>query len=137
MAERHALRELPQHLAVVRAMSQLHFQFDGPAEQRRSKRVIGFAPESVVEVIAGPPLVVSLLFSASPQPKSLQHSTMSIVTLASVLGVDYTGWLSREIERRGLRAPWRSSRCFGSARVFAEYLTKDAVLLTIEGATHA
>jgi hypothetical protein len=59
---------------------------------------------------------------------------MSVGTLASVLGVDFTAWLSRLIQRRGLAAPWRSSRRFGASRVSAEHLSRDAVLLTIEGA---
>jgi hypothetical protein len=137
MAEPHALRELPEHLAVVRALSRLEFEFafDPQAEPQRADRIMGFAPESVVEVVQGPPLVVALLFSASLRRPSLIRSTMSVVTLASVLGLDYTSWLSREIERKGLVTPWKSTRRFGSSRVSAEYLTKDAVLLTIEGAT--
>lgn len=135
MTEPQALPELPQHLAVVRALSEIEFEFrPGMPERRPPSRMVGFAPESVVEVVQGPPLVVSLLFSASVQRRSLIRSAMSVGTLASVLGVDYTAWLSGLIERRGLAGPWRASRRFGAMRVSAEHLTRDAVLLTIEGA---
>lgn len=134
MFEPRALPELPEHLAVVRALSELEFQFDMETRRRSAGRIRGFAPESVVEVIEGPPLVISLLFSASVQPKSVVRSAMSVSTLASVLGVDFTAWLSQQLEHRGLASPWRSTRLFGATRVSAEYLSRDAVLLTIEAA---
>ena len=137
MAEPYAVPGLPEHMAVVRALAQLEFEFDVEPEGRHADRIVGFAPESVVEVIEGPPLMVSLLFSASDQRKSLIRSTMSVVTLASVLGVDFTQWLSRQIEQRGLAAPWRSTRRFGWARVSAELMSRDAVLLVIEDAARA
>jgi hypothetical protein len=96
-------------------------------------RTLGFAPESVVEIVDGPPAAVSLLFSASTKPRSQAQSAVCIATLVSVLGVDFSGWLSRQIHGHGLASPWKSSRRFGRARVSAEYLTGDAVLLTIEG----
>lgn len=132
MFEPRALPELPQHLAVVRALSELDFQFDVATGHRSASRIRGFAPESVVEVIEGPPLVISLLFSVSGQPQSAVRSAVSVSTLASVLGVDFTTWLAQQLERRGVASPWRSTRRFGPTRVSAEYLSRDAVLLTIE-----
>lgn len=132
MAGSYGLRDLPEHLAVVRALIQLKYEFEDAPSGRPAGSMRGFAPDSVVEVVQGPPLTVALLFSASDQRSTVLHSTMSLVTLASVLGVDFTGWLSSEMARHGFAAPWRSSRRIGSRRVSAEYFSKDAVLLKIE-----
>lgn len=128
------LHDIPEHLALLRALSRLDFQFDRPAGRRSAQLVRGFAPESVVEVVEGPPLTVSLLFSASPDQPSLVCSTMSLVTLSRVLSIDFTDWLARQISRRGLGTPWAASRRFGTRQVAAELLGSDAILLTITAA---
>jgi hypothetical protein len=136
MSEPHLLRNMPAHLALVRELSRLDFEFDQRPEH--PYRIRGFAPDSVVEIAEGPPLHVTLLFSASTSQRSLIRSTMSLVALASVLGVDFTDWLAAEIRRNqagGSDEGWRTSRRFGRCRVHAEHLSSDAILLTVEAAS--
>lgn len=125
----------PPHRAVARALSQLDFTFEESALGWSSDQLRGFGPQSVVEVLRGPPMTVSLLFSASLEARILARSTICVITLASVLSIDFAGWLAREMRRNGLTNPWRTSQYFGHARVSAEFLTEDAVLLTIETAS--
>lgn len=133
MSEPHLLRNVPAHLALVRELSRLDFEFD--AQPELPYRIRGFAPDSVVEIAEGPPLHVTLLFSASTAKQSLVRSTMSLVALASVLGVDFTDWLATELRQNQPDATgdgWRRRRRFGRCRVQAEHLSCDAILLTIE-----
>lgn len=130
MSERHVLRDLPAHLALVRELARIEFEFDSPAD--RPYRIRGYAPGSVVEVIAGPPLGVTLLFSADDDRPSLVRSTLSLVTLASVLGVDFTDWLAGELRRRGRAACWRAARHFAAGVVRVEHVGRAAMVLHIE-----
>ncbi len=131
MADQPALRRVPRHSAVVRALSEASFDFEPEDCRGRDSHARGFASESVVEVVAGPPLEVTLLFSASERRSSVIRATRSVVALAAVMGIDYAGWLAREIKLRGLEQPWESKRAFGQADVSAIHLTGDAILLTI------
>jgi len=133
MSEPHVLRDLPAHLALVRELARLDFEFDtGPARLARRFVIRGFTADSVVEVNVGPPLSVTLLFSAEADQPSLIRSSLSLVALASVLRLDFTDWLASEIRRRGHAAQWRSSRRFAGGQVSAEHLGRDAMLLSIE-----
>ena len=135
MSEPHVLRDLPAHLALVRELARLDFEFDAqPARPARRFVIRGFTADSVVEVSAGPPLSVTLLFSAEADQHSLVRSTLSLITLASVLGVDFTDWLAGQLRRRGRAVPWRAGRRFATGHVRAEHLGRDAVVLTIEAA---
>lgn len=120
------------HHAVARALSQLNFKFDQALGNGSSERLRGFAKESVVEVVRGPPMTVALLFSASLDARPLARSAVCLVTVASVLGIDFAGWLAGELQLNGLVNPWKVSHVFGDAKVSAEHLSEDAVLLTIE-----
>jgi hypothetical protein len=95
--------------------------------------VVGFAPEGVIEYRTDPSFSISLLFSASRDRASMVRSTVQIVTLARLLQLDFTPWLSRQLQRRGLDAEWRTLHRIGDARVTAEHLGRGAVLLTVDG----
>jgi hypothetical protein len=125
--------------AVLQALSQLDFEFEDVHDSADSIRTRGFGPDTVVELDIGHRCTVSLLCSASSQAKALARSSVCIVTLSKVLGVDFTGWLSQEMSRLGASAPWIISRRFGKSNVSAELFTADAMLLTIDmprGALH-
>ena len=138
MHDRHSSSQSPpargagDHASVVRVFSELDYRFETGSGGDGDGRIVGFAPESVVEVIEGSPATVSLLFSASTDRTTVVRATMAIVALASVTGLDFTDWLAVQMSSRGLAAPWKASRRFNRRRVRAEHLVADAMLVTIE-----
>ena len=133
-SNRAAWETIPEHLAVIRALSALDYEFEGRPHAGTARRTRGYAADSVVEVTAGRSATVSLLFSASPARETVISSTMAIVAVASATGVDFLDWLTRQMRTRGRERPWVASRTFNRRRVRAELLTIDALLLTVESA---
>jgi len=130
-----SLSRNPEHIAVIRALTDLDYEFEPHPEVGFVTRTRGYAIDSVVEVMEGSPSTVSLLVSASPQRAAVANSTMAIVAVASATGVDFLGWLAHQMKSRGRERPWVASRRFRRRRVRAELLTTDAMLLTVEGAS--
>jgi len=133
-SNRAAGQSTPEHVAVIRALAALDYQFDAGASVSADDRTRGYAADSVVEVTAGSSPTVSLLFSASPARATVVGSTMAIVAVASATGVDFLEWLTKQMRTRGRDRPWVASRTFKRRRVRAELLTVDAMLLTVESA---
>ena len=125
--------DLPEHEAVILALSALDYEFDEPAKLSSGARVLGYAPGSVVEVIEGRSATVSLLFSADSSDETLVSTTMAVVAVAAATRVQFLDWLATQMRTRGQRAPWKATRRFARRRVSARYLDADAMLLTIEG----
>lgn len=133
-SNRAAWETTPEHVAVVRALTALDYEFESRPAGEATKRTRGYAADSVVEVIGGSSATVSLLFSPSPARGTVVSSTMAIVAVASATGVDFLDWLTKQMRTRGRERPWVASRKFKRRRVRAELLTVDAMLLTVESA---
>jgi hypothetical protein len=125
----------PEHLEVIRALTDLAYEFEPQPDIGFATRTRGYAVDSVVEVTEGSPATVSLLVSTSSQRGTVASSRLAIVAVASATGVDFLGWLADQMKSRGRERPWVASRRFRRRRVRAELLTTDAMLLTVEGAS--
>lgn len=118
--------------AVVDAFSALDFAFEERPTRTGQARSLGFAPDAVLEVAGDRGESVSLLFSANAELDAHRlRSPVCVLALATATGVDFISWLATQFSQRGLSAPWKSSREFGPVDVSAEFLSGDAVLLTL------
>ena len=122
---------MPSGALVVNALRGLDFEFEH-LSQRDVTGMRGFAPEIVIDVVTGSLLEVTMLCSTSMRRSSIIRSSLCMATLADVLGVDFTGWLARQMAKHDNDARWKASRRFGSSRMSAELLSLDAMVITIQ-----
>jgi hypothetical protein len=114
---------------LISAFESMQFQFepepagDGPTR--------GYASDAVIEIDLMQASSVSLLIGIAAESPARTRGAVCLATLASLLRVDFTPWLSRKINTNGFASPWKVSRTFGATLVQAEYFCNNAMLLTI------
>ena len=115
---------------LIAAFSGLDFEFEDIVAPDGGRGSRGFARNAIVEVAGGPASTVSLLVSTEAGTPSITSSAVCLATAASVLRIDFMGWLAGVMASRGQGEPWTASALCGGQRVIAEYLGSDAILVT-------
>lgn len=115
--------------SVINAFSHVKFEF--PGAHTSTQRTLGFASEAIVEIRAGPPMEVSLLFSPTPLPDQAAATAVYLATLAGVTKVEFTSWLRDQLDSNASRQCWTSHGDFGLACVGVERLADQLMLVSV------